>query len=81
MKCKKCGAENPDDAKTCVNCGAEIKKKNPALLILLVIVIVIAIFALALLIRYAIVKDSYFAPFQKMFGLEDEVDDDDKKKA
>ena len=28
MRCNKCGYDNPDDAKYCINCGREIDKSN-----------------------------------------------------
>lgn len=55
------------------------KKKGNGLkrfFILLLVIIIVAAFAL--LIRYAIVGDSYFAPFEKLFGLEEEIDDDEE---
>jgi len=57
------------------------KKKSGIAIFFIVLVSIIILFALALLIRLAIVQDGdYFAPVKKVFGLEDEEESTSKKK-
>lgn len=45
MKCRKCGTENPEDAKFCENCGSKMGKGNRNMMLLGIAVIAIIIIA------------------------------------